>query len=46
VIRRQEIDYQFYFIFINCTLTPPKKRKKKEKKVGLACRPNYTQDKA
>jgi hypothetical protein len=47
VLRRQEIDYQFYFIlFYQLHFNPPKKEVKKKKKVGFACRPNYTQDKA
>jgi hypothetical protein len=35
VLRRQEIDYQFYFILSIASLTPPKKNKKKKKKWGL-----------
>jgi hypothetical protein len=49
VLRRQEIDYQFYFILSIASLTPPKTKNKKLKekeKVGFACRPKYTQDKA
>jgi len=49
-VLRQEIDYQFYFILFYQLHFNPKKKKKKEKKgkkkVGFACRPNYTQDKA